>query len=287
MTGLPNLGFDIFDKNRDFLVDRGWDVVSPADIDRAAGLNSDKPFTEEQYNETIKRDYAALLECGSIAFMNNWINSKGAKLESDFANVLKLDRYRVDVDNLYFEKEIVIGLTGYARSGKDSIAHEFVTRDGFQRIGFADALKEILYGLNPIIEITPNMGSYIRIQQIINNKGWEEAKKLIEIRELLQRLGTEGGRASLGEDVWINTLFNSPTVARIVIPDVRFANEAAEIKRRGGKVIKIIRPGIEPANDHPSEQIDFDVDFTIQNNRTPTEAYLEIVEQLHKFEITL
>ena len=35
MTGLPNNGFEIFDKNRDFLLEKGWDVVSPSDIDRA------------------------------------------------------------------------------------------------------------------------------------------------------------------------------------------------------------------------------------------------------------
>jgi len=279
MTGLPNLGFEIFDKNRDFLKDNGWDVISPADIDRAAGLDLDAPFTEEQYHETIKRDYAALLECDAIVFMNNWTESRGAKLESDFANVLKLERYRVDADNSYLEKELVLGLTGWARSGKDSIAQEFVQNNEFERIGFADALKKVLYAINPIIQEDTGF-DFGRLQYLVDEEGWEEAKSITDVRELLQRIGTEGGRQVLGEDVWVKTLFNSPTSARIVIPDVRFANEALEIQRRGGKVIRVIRPGVEAANDHASEQIDFDVDFTVQNDRTPKEAYLDVANFL-------
>lgn len=286
MSGLPNLGYDIFDQNRDFLIENGWDVISPADIDREIGIDTSITFTEEQYHETIKRDYAALLTCDAIAFLNNWTESRGAKLESDFANVLKLDRYRVDADNSYFEKEMIIGLTGWARSGKDSIAQEFVSNNNFQRIGFADSLKEMLYSLNPIIKEETEF-DFIRLQYFIDEWGWEEAKKLTEVRQLLQRLGAEGGRATLGEDIWVKTLFNSPTSARIVISDVRFANEAAEIKRRGGKVIRIMRPGVGPANDHSSEQLDFDVDYIIHNDRAQKDAYIDIINFLEDEGIVL
>ena len=286
MTGLPNLGFEIFDKNRDFLKDNGWDVISPADIDRAAGLDLDAPFTEEQYHETIKRDYAALLECDAIAFMNNWTESRGAKLESDFANVLKLDRYRVDADNLYFEKEIVIGLTGYAQSGKDTIAKEFINENNFERHGFADSLKDILYALNPTIQEDTGF-DFARLQYFIDEDGWEEAKKIKDIRQLLQRLGTEGGRVTLGEDIWVNTLFSKPHKARLVIPDLRYENEANEVRRRGGVVIRVIRDGVGPVNNHASDQISFETDITVFNNGTPKEAYIEIVEQLPNFGIIL
>ncbi len=279
MTGLPNNGFEIFDKNRDFLIERGWDVVSPADIDRSLGFDPTVPtaFSEEQYQETIKRDYAALLECDSIAFMPNWVNSRGALLESNFANILKLERYRVDADISYFEKEMVIGLTGYARSGKNTIAEEFVNNAQFEQAGFADNLKSILYSLNPYIF---NYGLYVRLQNVVDGVGWDEAKSIPDVRELLQRLGTEGGRTALGENVWIDGLFNKPHEAKIVISDLRFKNEADAIHERGGYVIRIDRPGVGPANGHSSENIDFDVDYVVKNDKDPIDTYKDIVEFL-------
>jgi hypothetical protein len=281
MTGIPNYGFDLFDANRDFLRECGWDVISPADIDREAGVDLETPFTEEQYLATIKRDYAALLEVDGIAFMPNWIDSRGAKLESDFANVLRLDRYRVDASKSYFEQEKILAFTGFAGSGKDSVAQQFVKNDGYERIGFADSLKQILYALNPRIELfNDDFIGHWHIKNIVDIKGWDEAKKEPEIRQLLQRLGTEGGRVALGEDIWVKTLFNSPHGARIVIPDVRFKNEADEISRRGGTVVRIIRPGVGPVNDHASDQINFEADYTLVNDGTLEEAYATLKSYL-------
>jgi len=294
MRGFEQWNFPAFDRNAKFLRDQGWNIISPAEVDRSLGFDETDPnavFTDADFQRAIRRDYAALLECDSIIFMPGWEKSTGAILESNFANVLKLDRYRVDADKNYFEKELILGLTGFARSGKDSIAQEFVQNDGFQRIGFADSLKKVLYALNPIVGKGWRDGGWVsndRVQENVDIFGWENVKSVKEIRELLQRLGTEGGRQALGEDIWVKTLFNSPTQARIIIPDVRFANEAAEIQRRGGKVIRVMRPGVGPANDHASEQIDFDVDFTVQNDRTPKEAYLDVKEFLmHQGEFLL
>lgn len=280
MTGLPNNGFEIFDRNRDFLTEKGWDVISPADIDRSLGFDPTVPtaFTEEQYQETIKRDYAALLECDSIAFMPNWVNSRGALLESNFANVLKLERYRVDSDNFYFEKEMVLGLTGYARSGKNTIADEFVKNANFEQVGFADNLKSILYSLNPYIF---KNGIYFHLQGLVDRFGWDESKSITEIRELLQKLGTEGGRAALGENVWIDGLFNKPHGAKLVISDLRFENEMQAIHERGGYIIRVERPGVGPINNHSSENIDFDVDFVVMNDKTPIEAYNQVTDFLN------
>ena len=289
MTGLPNLGFDIFDKNRDFLIDAGWKVISPADIDREEGIDvTNHTPTEDEYLTIIKRDYAALLQSDAIAFMPNWTDSRGAKLESDFANVLKLDRYRVDADKSYLEKELIIGFCGYSTSGKDTIAKEFVEHLGFERVGFADSLKSILYSLNPRIEMFNNdfIGHW-SLQSIVDQKGWDEAKKEPEIRQLLQRLGTEGGRQALGNDVWVKALFAQPHGARIVIPDLRFENEAAAIRARGGVVVRIHREGIGPVNDHASDKIDFTADIEVDNNSTPENAYLTIFSNLPKFGIEL
>ncbi len=38
-----------------------------------------------------------------------------------------------------------------------------------------------------------------------------------------------------------------------IITDTRFPNEAEAIKKAGGIVIRVDRPGVKPINDHPSE----------------------------------
>ena len=274
MTNYPEYNYPAFHANAAFLRDSGWNVLSPAELDADLGINPDMVMTEEIYLDIIKHDYAALIKSDAIAFMPGWEKSRGAKLESDFANVLKLDRYRVDASAEYFEQEKIIGLTGYARSGKDTIAQQFVKNDGYERVGFADALKSILYSLNPRIELfNDDFIGHWHIKNIVDGRGWDEAKKEPEIRQLLQRLGTEGGRVALGEDIWVKTLFNSSHGARIVIPDVRFENEANEVRRRGGIVVQIVRPGVGPVNDHASDKIDFEADYVLVNDKTPEEAY--------------
>lgn len=284
MSNYPQFNYPAFHENAKFLRAKGWDIISPAELDAEIGIDANTVMTEERYLEVIKHDYAALLECDSIIFMPGWEKSRGAKLESDFANVLKLDRYRVDADNSYFEKELILAFCGFATVGKDTIAQEFVQNDGFERHGFADALKEILYELNPLIF---HKGLYYRTQDLVDRLGWEEAKKITEVRQLLQRLGTEAGRKALGEDVWVNTLFSQPHKARLVIPDLRFENEANEVRRRGGIVIRVMRDGVGPVNDHSSDQISFDADITVYNNGTPKKAYMNIVEVLPEFGIEL
>ena len=281
MTNYENFNYPAFHANAAFLREGGWNVISPAELDADLGIDETTVMTEALYLDIIKHDYAALLKCDAIAFIPGWEKSRGAKLESDFANVLKLERYRVDASKSYLEQEKILAFTGFAGSGKDSVAQQFVKNDGYERIGFADPLKKMLYALNPRIELfNDDFIGHWHIKNIVDIKGWDEAKKEPEIRQLLQKLGTESGRAALGEDIWVKTLFNSPHGARIVIPDVRFKNEADEISRSGGTVVRIIRPGVGPVNDHASDQINFEADYTLVNDGTLEEAYATLKSYL-------
>ena len=47
---------------------------------------------------------------------------------------------------------MIIGLTGYARSGKDTVAKILVDNYGYKRIAFADKIRELLVEINPILE---------------------------------------------------------------------------------------------------------------------------------------
>jgi hypothetical protein len=156
---------------------------------------------------------------------------------------------------------MIIGLNGYARAGKDTTA-EVMKEFGFQRVAFADKLKEALYQLNPLVmdngSVVPStLGTASRLQRVIDVTGWDGYKQTgysDEIRSLLQRMGTEVGRKTLWENIWvdaaISNLFHN---ADYVFTDVRFPNEAHAIKEHGGQVWNISRVGVGPANNHVSE----------------------------------
>jgi hypothetical protein len=161
---------------------------------------------------------------------------------------------------------MIIGLSGYARSGKDTVAGMLMGIHGYERVAFADKIRELLFAMDPLIM---HDGRDFRLQDIVESKGWEEAKtQHPEVRRLLQDLGV-GGRELLDDSVWINAALNSfKEDDKVVVTDVRFKNEAARIKNLGGKIWRINRINVGPANDHISE-IDLDdwgFDGVITNN---------------------
>jgi deoxynucleotide monophosphate kinase-like protein len=152
---------------------------------------------------------------------------------------------------------MLIGLLGYAQSGKDSAAQTLV-EEGFTRFAFADVMRDMLYALNPIvIPVDPDWGSDSsrRVRDLVEERGWDNAKTdVAEIRQLMQRLGTEAGRNILGENIWVDTtMAKARGYENVVITDVRFPNEANAITTAGGELWRIVRPGIGPVNNHPSE----------------------------------
>ena len=165
----------------------------------------------------------------------------------------------------------VIGLCGYAQSGKDTAA-SFLVKRGYKRLAFADILRQSLYNLNPIIESQGvSQGDarhhYLRTQVIVDRDGWDVAKvRYPEIRELLQRLGTEVGRDLYGENFWVDRVGAQMQIGgNYVITDVRFPNEADFIHRRGGNLFRIDR-GNRAANGHASENVEaLKVDGVIPN----------------------
>ena len=69
-----------------------------------------------------------------------------------------------------------------------------------------------------------------------------------ESRKLLQKRGTEEGRAIYGEDIWTRTLetwirrHHETGVERIIITDLRFRNEVEWVKSLGGMTFRITAP---------------------------------------------
>jgi len=167
---------------------------------------------------------------------------------------------------------MIIGISGYARTGKDSVADILVGSFGFERLAFADKLRECVYALNPIVAFEWDLVRPIYLNEVIDLYGWDGVKSTRyapEVRRLLQRFGTEVGRNILGQNVWVDATFAVTDVTKnYIVTDCRFRNEAMGILRKGGKMWRINRPGVGPVNDHISETglDDFSFDAVIDND---------------------
>jgi len=157
---------------------------------------------------------------------------------------------------------MIIGLSGYAQSGKDEIANTLL-HEGFERAAFADTLREALMALNPMA------GYGVFLNDVVALHGWEEAKRNYpEVRRLLQRMGTEAGRDVFGEQIWVNkTLGKLDPQKNYIITDVRFQNEADAIRDLGGQMWRVTRPGTGPVNCHSSEVAldNYVFDYNVEN----------------------
>jgi len=179
---------------------------------------------------------------------------------------------------------MLVGVTGYAQHGKDTIG-QICVRGGATRFAFADQLKELALYVNPIVipaDIT-GRATERRLRDVVDAFGWENAKKNAEVRRFLQELGT-GVRDIIGEDAWVNALeklWVASGAMHAVVTDVRFPNEADWIHRNNGVLLRVTRyvaaeSGDDPwsmfdnglGTDHPSEMYvpDLPADFDIENS---------------------
>lgn len=152
---------------------------------------------------------------------------------------------------------MIIGMSGAAGAGKDTVADFLVANHGFRKFALATKMKEAALALDPIVGYHYVAGELhepvdkvvpIRLSELIDKYGPEKAKEHPEVRRTYQRMGTEVGRNTLWEDMWIRKVFDLVDAdfkgKNIVISDVRFLNEARYIGvTRRGYVFRVIRPG--------------------------------------------
>lgn len=175
---------------------------------------------------------------------------------------------------------VIIGLTGYAQSGKDTAARGLIESRGFTRLAFADLLKKTAYDIDPYVETTP--GCFERLSDLVDRLGLERAKSYDDVRRLYQRLGTEGGRNNLGTDVWVDPVMRTAMASPspVVITDVRFPNEVAAVKAAGGLVVRVERPGVGAINAHASDAgiASLIVDMELVNSSTVEQLHAKIID---------
>ena len=164
-------------------------------------------------------------------------------------------------------KPLIIGLAGYAGSGKDTV-RAMLEELGFNGLAFADPIRAVLRELLTSNGITDEyIDSREFKEQIIPELG-------VSYRQMAQTLGTEWGR-SLHADFWLRLagayiadITEHQNAMHFCISDVRFVNEAQWVKDRGGVIWRIERPSAVPVRAHRSEQeiYHFTPDLVIDNS---------------------
>lgn len=195
---------------------------------------------------------------------------------------------------------MIIGISGYAGSGKDEIASiiQRIQPDKDWKVKkFAGKLKTIASILTGIPE--KNFEDQDFKNTMLGNE-WANRRgnhTQMSVREFMQILGTESIRIGLHRNAWVNALMCDykteqgidilddgnmnlwfKDVPNWIITDCRFNNEAISIKERGGVILRVNRPGVFPVNNHPSE-VDLDrwnFDGVINNDGNLNDLYTKI-----------
>lgn len=291
MSGYEDWNFPAFFDAEKKLLELGYEVVNPAHNDgetlekalENAGL-PDRPNNTWAYY--MRRDLPHVLGVDILCVLEGWQDSKGASLEVHVAEAIGIP-LMILRDGKLIPRVEVIGMSGWARAGKDTVADHLVSNYGYEKMSFASPMKDALYALNPSIQF----GSFpnARLSTAIDTVGWEGIKELSsDIRPLLQRFGTEVGRQMWGENFWVNAAIRKiKDGSKVVFADVRFPNEANAIKELGGFVWRIERAGFGPANDHISEHAmdDYQFDTKIDNSGSIDYLY-EVTDGLMEIERT-
>ena len=136
---------------------------------------------------------------------------------------------------------MIIGVSGFAQAGKDTVGDCLVRHFGFTRLALADPVRDLVYAINPAVA------------EIVDDCGWEEAKTAYPyVREALVSVGL-GARDVIGPDVWLGAMVRKMQPdTPYVVTDVRFKNEY-HFCRQYGEVWRVDRRGVGPANGGPSE----------------------------------
>lgn len=148
--------------------------------------------------------------------------------------------------------QLLIGLHGLARTGKDTAAAYLAAHYALLSYAFADPLKAAIAQLFDLTAAHIE-GDLKELTLPVIGKS---------PRQLMQLLGTEWGRNMVHDQLWLllaqqhiaNQLeCDQSRYSGIVIRDVRFENEAQWIRSQGGYVVHILRPDAQQVAAHSSE----------------------------------
>ena len=177
-------------------------------------------------------------------------------------------------------KKIIIGISGFQGSGKDTVADYLVNVHGFRRISFAGTLKDAIASVfswdREMLEGRTKASREWREQV---DPWWSKRLNIPNLtpRWILQFWGTEVCRKSFHDDIWIASVEHKMLSLEdnVVLSDVRFPNEIGSIKNAGGLMIRTCR-GPDPVWYHAAE---------IVNRGGSSKRVLDAMTELEKFKV--
>jgi hypothetical protein len=159
---------------------------------------------------------------------------------------------------------MIIGITGLISSGKDTAADYLIRFHGFKKLSYAGTLKDTvaaIFGWNREMLEGTTQSSRAWREEV--DQWWADRLQMPHLtpRWVLQYWGTEVGRRSFHNDIWVASVENQlrHTDDSVVITDCRFANELDAIKNAGGTTIRVER-GVQP------DWLDFATNYNITGN---------------------
>lgn len=141
---------------------------------------------------------------------------------------------------------MILGVTGFIGSGKDTIADYLCTFHGFKRVSFAGSLKDAVAAVfNWDRELLEGTTKSSREWRDTIDVWWSNRLNIPHLtpRWVLQNWGTEVCRNGFHQDIWVASVEHKlqNTKDNIVITDCRFQNEIDAIKRAGGITCRVER----------------------------------------------
>jgi len=141
---------------------------------------------------------------------------------------------------------MIIGITGLISSGKDTAADYLIRFHGFKNLSYAGTLKDCVASIfgwdREMLEGTTQSSREWREEV---DDWWAERLGMPHLtpRWVLQYWGTEVGRRSFHNDIWVASIENQlrQITDNVVITDCRFKNEVDAIKNAGGTTVRVIR----------------------------------------------
>ena len=187
---------------------------------------------------------------------------------------------------------MLIGIVGLIGSGKDTVSDRLVEKHGYQKDSFAKSLKDAVASMfnwdREMLEGNTESSRHWREQP---DKFWSEKfGKPVTPRWVLQYFGTEVMRGQMYDAIWVDSCMGRYKGQNTVIADTRFPNEVIQIRKQGGKIIRVkrgpdpewfvnyVEGNIKPTGIHSSEYAwaKEEFDFVITNDSDKEDLYAKI-----------
>lgn len=175
---------------------------------------------------------------------------------------------------------MIYGFMGEIGSGKDTACDYIARKYGYEKVAMADNLKQ---ACKIIFSFEDHQLYGTQEQKETPDPRWEN----VTPRKILQFFGTECMRdkfceimQEMGKGIWVKSLEMKLVPGKnYVISDIRFEEEAAMVKRLGGKIVRISRErDNKEAATHSSElsMNKIKYDCFIDNNQSLEHLFTEL-----------